>query len=59
MKNRAAFNLKPFILAYNVFLVVLHIGLFPIGLWVIRKIILFLNYLFFFLNKSLFLSKGF
>lgn len=33
MKNREAFHLKPVIFFYNMFLVILHAGLFPLGIW--------------------------
>ena len=33
MKNREPFNIKPIILAYNVFLVLMHLVIFPFGLW--------------------------
>ena len=33
MKNREPFNIKPLILAYNVFLVLMHLVIFPFGLW--------------------------
>ena len=33
MKNREPFNIKPYMLAYNIFLVLLHLLLFPLGFW--------------------------
>lgn len=33
MKNREAYNIKSFILVYNIFLVLLHALLFPVALW--------------------------
>lgn len=33
MKNREPYSIKPYMLAYNLFLVLLHLTLFPLGLW--------------------------
>lgn len=33
MKNRQPMNVKPYMMAYNVFLVLLHVCLFPFGVW--------------------------
>ena len=33
MKNREPYHIKPYVIAHNVFLVLLHLILYPLGLW--------------------------